>query len=106
MTEDLDESAKVVLDGIEDVKTPDDANALLARLMHANLVDYQNTTGALIENYQRQISDLQAELKAVRTRVAQLFGSDYMPSESAIIAAVFHPTRELIDSCRRAQGAF
>lgn len=97
MTEQMDESAKVILEGIESVKTPDDANSVLARLMHANLVDYQNTTGVLIESYQRQIAELDAELWAIRTRVADLFGGPYMPNESAIKQAVFYPSRSLIE---------
>ena len=104
MTEEMNESAKVVLEGIEGVKDADDANSLLARLMHANLVDYQNTTGKLIESYQRQIADLEARLRAIRSRVADLFGGPYMPTESSIIQAVFYPSEELVDKFRKADS--
>jgi hypothetical protein len=103
MPEEMDESARVVLEGIEDVKTPDDANALLAKLMHANLVDYQNTTGALIESYQRQISDLEATISAIRLGVADLFADRFMPTESMIKQAVFYPSKVLVDECRKNQ---
>lgn len=104
MTEHMAEATKVLLDGIENVKDQTDAIGLVGKLMHANLMDYQGTTNMLIEGYQRQISDLEAELKAVRLGINQLFASDYMPTESAIIRAVFNPTRQLIEDCRRAQS--
>ena len=72
--------------------------------MHANLVDYQNTTGMLIENYKKQISDLQATLGAIRTRINQLFAGQYMPTETAIIQAVFYPTKAMIEACREPEG--
>ena len=104
MTEYMDETTKTLLEGINDVKDQDDANSLIAKLMHANLMDYQNTTSMLIEGYQRQISDLEAELKAVRVGINQLFSNDWMPNQSAINQVVFNPTRQLIEDCRRAQS--
>lgn len=103
MTEELDHSAKVILEGAGEVKTPDDANALLARLMHANLMDYQNTTGTLIESYQRQIADLEAELNAVREGVSSLFYQPYMPTESMVKQVVFYPSKALVEKYRKAK---
>lgn len=99
MTEYMQEVTKVLGDAIENPDT--NPAGLIGRLMSANFRDYSNTTSWLMENYQRQIADLEAELGAIRTRINELFAGDYMPSETAIVQAVFYPSRTLIDQCRK-----
>jgi len=73
---------------------------LVARLVQANCNDYAATTTRLIEGLQRSLSDREAELGAIRTRINELFAGPWMPTETAIQTAVFYPSKELIKQCR------
>jgi hypothetical protein len=79
---------------------PMEMASLLMGLMGQGHRDYQYVTQNLIEGLQRQLAQTQAELAAIRVRVNDLFDSDYMPTESAIIRAVFYPDAKLIERMR------
>ncbi len=76
---------------------------IIMNLMATNLRDYQSTTAVLIGGYQRRIAELEAELGVVRAEINNLFGGAYMPNESAILRAVFHPSREQIKEVAEAK---
>lgn len=73
---------------------------LVARLVQANYNDYAATTSRLIEGLQRSLSDREAELGAIRTRINELFGGPYAPNQDAVLAAVFYPDKDLVEQCR------
>lgn len=77
---------------------------LIGRLMHQNLMDYQGVASSVMESQEKRISDLEATLAAVRAGVEDLFTGLYMPTESAILGAVFQPSPLLIESCRKDSG--
>lgn len=77
-----------------------EAMNLVARLVQANYNDYANTTSMLLERFQQQLSDRDAELGAIRTRINELFAGPYMPTQNAIEMAVFYPDKDLIEQCR------
>ena len=101
MSKHNEEAMQVITDAISD--TTIDPVTLIGKLMSANFRDYSNTVTGLMEIKDRQISDLKAELGAIRRRINELLSGDYMPTESAIIEAVFHPSQALIESCREKQ---
>lgn len=103
MTDHLEQTHKVMAEALADPASIDPA-ALIGELMSANFRDYSNTNQALIESYQRQIVDLEAELGAIRVRINELFAGDYMPTESAIQQAVFFPRKALINSIKAQSG--
>lgn len=72
------------------------ATELIAGLVQANYDEYAATTQAVIDGQRRTIAALEAELGAIRLRMNELFSGDYMPNQSAIEIAVFHPDRALI----------
>lgn len=98
-TDHMEEATKVLVDAVTNPEAK--AIDLVGRLMSANFQDYANTTGMLIENYRRQISDLEAELGAIRHKINELFSGDYMPTETAIAKAVFYPAKSLIEQLRK-----
>lgn len=100
MTDHMAEATAVLAAAFESGTISPDPAVLIGQLMSANYRDYANTTQMLIENLQRTIADREAELAAIRHRINDLFASDYMPTESAICLAVFHPSKGLIDSLR------
>jgi hypothetical protein len=80
--------------------TTAEPGATVGRLIMANYRDNVLTTRALIDSLQGMLADREAELAAIRTRINELFAGDYMPTESAILQAVFYPSRELIKKLR------
>lgn len=73
---------------------------LVVDLMAANHRDYVAITNSLIKNLRHQLADRDAELAAIRLRVNDLFAGDYMPTESAILQAVFYPSKALRERLR------
>jgi len=77
------------------------ASSLVVRLMAASARDTAHITNQLLETVAAQLADRDAELAAIRTRINELFyRSDYMPSQTAIIDAVFYPDADLIAHLR------
>lgn len=73
---------------------------LVVELMATSHRDDVSITNALVENLQRRVANAEAELSAIRLRVNELFAGDYMPTESAVMQAVFYPAQSLIDQLR------
>lgn len=77
------------------------AAATMAKLMHANLVDYQTTAGQLIAGQQEEILDLRAQLAAIRWQVQEILSRPFAPAEHVIRDAVMSPNPAVVAQCRR-----
>lgn len=97
MSDHMENANAVMAEALTAEEMPAD---FLARLVQANYNDYAATTTRLIEGLQRSLSDREAELGAIRTRINELFAGPWMPTETAIQMAVFYPSKELIEQCR------
>lgn len=70
---------------------------LVANVLTAMASQTAAITEQVMDNYKAQVEDLEAELSAIRTGVAQLLAGPYMPTPDAIRRAVFYPDQKLID---------
>lgn len=70
---------------------------LVADILGAMASQTAAVTNQVMDNYQRQIEDLEADLYAIRQGVSLLLSGPYMPMPEAIRAAVFYPAQNLID---------
>ena len=91
----VEETLKKAIDNPEEFNENIEVSGLMARLVQANYNDYANTAQMLIESLQKQKDDLSAELSAIRHRVNYLFSGDFMPTQEAIIRAMY-PSVEMI----------
>lgn len=71
-----------------------EAMDLILGLMQSNHNQLIATMNGQIENLQRRILDCDAELGVIRSRINELFSTDFMPTSDAIITAVFHPSED------------
>ena len=69
----------------------DDARVadLLDQIAMHNYAQYSETSQRLIASLMAQVSEYRATLDAIREGVALLYASPYMPSEGAVMAALF-----------------
>lgn len=74
-----------------------DPVGLVGRLIQANYNDYASITSRVIEGHEDTIARLRAELTVIRMGINHLFDGDHMPTESAILRAVFHPDQKAIE---------
>lgn len=70
---------------------------LVADILGAMASQTAAVTNQVMDNYQRQIEDLEAEVWAIREGVSRLLAGPYMPHPDSIWQATFHPAQELID---------
>lgn len=66
--------------------------ALALQLMAQSAKDAAFTTNTLLDSYQQQIAELQAELDLIRDNVSDLLGGPWMPTSDAIRQAM-RPSR-------------
>lgn len=78
---------------------------IVVQLIMANHQMYINAVNAQIEHLERTVTDLRAELGAIRMRINELFSGDFMPTESAIMQAVFYPGRTLMEQIKAREEA-
>lgn len=87
---------QVMAEAIEDPESID-PHKLVVSLIQANYNDYASVTSMVIEGHENTIARLRAELDVIRMQMNYLFEGDYMPTESAILRAVFHPSEKAIE---------
>lgn len=75
-----------------DEKLPEDAANLVIEIMSANQNNLNATMNSLYEDAENRAKFAEAEIAAIRIKVAKLFENGWMPTESAIIEATY-PSR-------------
>lgn len=73
---------------------------LVADLIAANVASLAQTTNRVIDDLTERLAQAHAEIAAIRIGVNELFAKPYAPSEHAIGAAVYSPSKDLIAECR------
>lgn len=68
---------------------------LMVTLMDQNAQQANYLTNSLMEGYQRDYRLARAEIALIRDQVKALFLSGYMPTESAIIRALYPDSAEI-----------
>lgn len=77
-------------------KEQTDVLELVGSLMENSMKATHTITNDLMEGYQEDAKRARAEIKLIRLQVTSLFASGYMPTESAIMNALY-PDYEAID---------
>ena len=73
----------------DDEQDYDDGTRLMIAIMQQNARDAAFTTNALLEGYKRDYEEAKATVQAIRRGIIDLFAGGYMPTESAIMRALY-----------------
>lgn len=82
---------------VDETREQQPFSPLVAAVVTQMFTDSAAVNSRVIDNLERTVADLEAELYAIRTDVQRLLDGPYMPNPDLIRSAVFVPSAKLID---------